>query len=62
MSEWPEISMNFRPVSGGVECTMRTTYKEVILSVSETGVDTAQAESRARRALSRKVADRKSFE
>lgn len=59
---WPATSMNFSGNSAGVECTMRTSYDNVNLSASETGDTPDKAEKAARLALSRAVAQRKSFE
>jgi uncharacterized protein with PIN domain len=56
--EWPAIAVNFRTVTAGVECTMRTHYDRVDLSVSEIGEDIKKAEREAWRQLGRKVAQR----
>lgn len=60
--EWPIKSVNFRPVSGGVECTMRTHYNGVDLSVSIVRDDDNQAEKEAKRLLTEKVKQRKRLE
>lgn len=58
--QWPSVSENYRAVSGGVECTMGTHY-DIDLSVSEIGDTTERAFAKARQAIGKKVAQRRSF-
>jgi hypothetical protein len=59
--QWPNKTVNFIGVSEGVECTMKTFYNGVVLSVSEIGEDVDESEQLARKALDNKVRQRKAF-
>jgi hypothetical protein len=56
---WPSVGINFRAVTNGVECTMRTYYDGIDMSVCETGEDTSDSERKARIGLSKKIARRR---
>jgi hypothetical protein len=58
---WPDKSVSYVTVSNGVECTMKTHYGGVDLSVSEIADTEEKAERDARVAIARKVSQRKSF-
>lgn len=60
--KWPIKSVNFRPTTGGVECTMRTHYNGVDLSVSVVRENDKKAEKEANHLLKEKVNQRKSLE
>ena len=52
---WPDRSVNYRSVTGGVECTMKTHYRGIDIGVHEIGETIKDAETAARNSLTKKI-------
>lgn len=59
---WPNVGVNFMSVTDGVECTMKTYYNGVDLSVSVVGITPGVAEKLARQEMRKKIGKRRSFD
>lgn len=59
---WPQVNVNYRPVTVGVECIMSTYFNGVDVSVAVIRSDTKSAERAAKADLTKKVKQRMAFE